>query len=192
MRTVTATELNERLNAGERFQMVDVRAPGEFMAGHIPCAVNLPMDQVEARLDDLHHRDPVLLICQSGRRASLTRELLQPHLNELVVLDGGTSAWEKAGLPVVRGMTARWSLERQVRLLAGAIGAAGAALALTVDPVWALVPLVVGTGLTVAGLTNFCGMASVLARMPWNRARTTAFARPAGPPVQARRSEMSR
>jgi rhodanese-related sulfurtransferase len=169
MRTLTIDELREQLARGERFQMIDVRGADEYAAGHIPCAVNLPMDQVEGRLDDLHHRDPVLLICQSGRRATLTRALLQPHINELVVLEGGTAAWSRAGLPLVRATSTRWSLERQVRLAAGVITGAGAALALTIDPLWALVPLGTGAGLAFAGLTNMCGMAALLGRMPWNR-----------------------
>jgi rhodanese-related sulfurtransferase len=174
MKSVTIEELQEQLDQGGRFQMIDVRSPGEFAAGHIPCAVNLPMDQVESRLDDLHHQDPVLLICQSGRRATLTRELLRPHINELIVLDGGTAAWARAGLPLVRGTSMRWSLERQVRLAAGVLTAAGAALALTVAPLWALVPLATGAGLTFAGLTNRCGMAAVLGWMPWNQPRKAA------------------
>jgi rhodanese-related sulfurtransferase len=176
MKTLTIDELRESLDRGDRFQMIDVRAPGEFAAGHIPCAVNLPMDQVEGRLDDLHHRDPVLLICQSGKRATLTRELLRPHINELVVLEGGTAGWARAGLPLVRSTGVRWSLERQVRLVAGVLTAAGAALALTAGPLWALVPLVTGSGLTFAGLTNLCGMATVLGRMPWNRPKAVATA----------------
>jgi rhodanese-related sulfurtransferase len=180
MRTLTIDELREQLDRGERFQMIDVRGADEFAAGHVPCAVNLPMDQVEARLDDLHHRDPVLLICQSGRRAALTRELLRPHLNELVVLEGGTAAWTRAGLPLVRATATRWALERQVRLAAGVITAIGAALAITVDPVWALVPLGTGAGLTFAGLTNVCGMAALLGRMPWNRPRKAMATSAAG------------
>lgn len=178
MRTVRVHELHERLNAGDRFQMVDVRSPGEFASGHIPCAINLPMDQVEARLDDLHHQDPVLLICQSGRRATLTRELLQPHLNELIVLDGGTAAWVNAGLPVVRATVTRWSLERQVRLAAGVLTGAGALLAVASDPLWALIPLGTGAGLTFAGVTNMCGLAGLLSLMPWNRTRTAGPSRP--------------
>lgn len=169
MMTLSADQLHERLNQGARFQMIDVRSPGEYAAGHLPCAVNLPMDQVESRLDDLHHRDPVLLICQSGRRAVLTRELLRPHLNDLIVLEGGTTAWARAGLPLVRGAVTRWSLERQVRLAAGVLTAIGATLVLTADPLWAFVPLGTGAGLAFAGVTNICGMATVLARMPWNR-----------------------
>ncbi len=176
MKTLTAERLQARMERGERFQMIDVRSPDEFVSGHIPCAVNLPMDQVESRLDDLHYRDPVVLICQSGRRATLTRELLEPHLNDLLVLEGGTTAWARAGFPLVRGTATRWALERQVRLASGVLTAVGAALALAVHPLWAAVPLGTGAGLAFAGLTNVCGMATMLARMPWNRPKTSVAA----------------
>jgi rhodanese-related sulfurtransferase len=186
MKTMTIEDLQARLDRGDRFQMIDVRSPTEFAAGHVPCAVNLPMDQVEGRLDDLHHQDPVLLICQSGQRARLTRELLQPHVNELIVLEGGTAAWDRAGLPLVRSTPTRWSLERQVRLAAGVITATGALLALKVHPLWAVVPLATGSGLTFAGATNICGMANLLARMPWNRARSSPPAEAAQPDACSR------
>jgi rhodanese-related sulfurtransferase len=180
MKTINAEVLHQQIEQGNRFQLIDVRSPGEYAAGHLPCAVNLPMDQVEARLDDVHHRDPVVLVCRTGRRATLTGNLLRPHLNELLVLDGGTGAWTHAGLPLVRSTVARWSLERQVRLIAGLLVLAGSAAALGLHVAWVFVPLMVGAGLTFAGLTDSCGMAFLLARMPWNRARAAADATGAG------------
>jgi rhodanese-related sulfurtransferase len=175
---MTVGELRTRQEDGERFQLIDVRSHDEYATGHIPCAVNLPMDQVEERLDDLHHHDPVVLICQSGRRAELTRGLLTPHVNDLIVLEGGTSAWSRAGQPLVSTGPARWAMERQVRLAAGVLVALGALLALTVDGVWAALPLVMGAGLAFAAITNVCGLASLLARMPWNQPRSGVGAGP--------------
>ena len=63
----------------------------------------------------------------------------------------------------------RWALERQVRLVAGIIALTGAVLALTVSTSWACLSGLAGLGLTMAGLTDFCPMATLLARMPWNR-----------------------
>lgn len=182
MTTVTSAQLQSRMDQGERFQMIDVRSPAEFAAGHIPCAANLPMDQVESRLDDVHHRDPVVLICQSGRRAALTHGLLAPHVNDLIVLEGGTAGWAGEGLPLVRSTATRWTLDRQVRLAAGALTAAGALLALAVHPLWVVVPLMTGSGLAVAGVTNHCGMAALLGRMPWNRPRPAGGLRPQATP----------
>jgi hypothetical protein len=86
----------------------------------------------------------------------------------LHVLDGGLSAWTALGKPVSRGAT-RLSLERQVRIAAGGLAATGAALALVVSPVFALLPLMMGSGLVFAGVTNTCGMAMLLSRLPYNR-----------------------
>src|SRR6266568_8850997 len=94
-------------------QLVDVRSASEFSAGHIPGAVNIPMDQIEARLADLRTNVPLVLVCQAGKRARMTAELLKPCPLEIAVLEGGTSAWMQAGLPVVRSVKTRWSLERQ-------------------------------------------------------------------------------
>ena len=58
---------------------------------------------------------------------------------------------------------------RQVQIAVGSISAVGAALALLVNPMFALIPLVTGCGLLFAGVTGFCGLALVLAKMPWNK-----------------------
>ncbi len=88
-------------------------------------------------------------------------------MQELTVLDGGLQAWLAEGHDVVRGR-ARMSLERQVRIAAGAMSGAGALLALFVSPLFALIPALVGGGLVFAGLTDTCALASVLSRLPYN------------------------
>jgi len=99
--------------------LVDVRSGSEFASGHIPGAVNIPMDQIEARLQDLGAEVPIVLVCQSGKRAGITAGLLEPCQRQISVLEGGTKAWIRAGFPVVASVKTRWSLERQVRLGAG-------------------------------------------------------------------------
>jgi len=163
--TLNVTELRHLAAAA---QLVDVRSSSEFASGHIPGAVNIPMDQIEARLDDLLPHTPLVLICQSGKRARMTARLLEPCQRQISVLEGGTDAWIHAGLPLVRNVKTRWSLERQVRLGAGMLVLAGAVLALTVSPAWLGLSAFVGLGLTFAGLSDFCPLAVVLAKMPWN------------------------
>ena len=154
---------------------MDVRSGTEFASGHIPGAVNIPMEQIEGRLDDLGLNLPLVLICQSGKRARMTVGLLGPCQRQIAVLEGGTKAWIDAGLPVVASLKTRWSLERQgFRLGAGLLVLSGAILALTVNPVWALLCGFVGLGLWFAGLTDICGMGIILARMPWNKASMIA------------------
>jgi len=167
--SITVTELHHRLPA--QAQLVDVRSPSEFASGHIPGAVNIPMDQIEARLDDLQPRVPLVLICHSGKRARMTAGLLDPCQRQIAVLEGGTSAWIQAGLPVVTSVKTRWSLERQVRLGAGLLGLTGALLAVTVNPNWLFLAAFVGLGLTFAGLTDICLMGEFLEKMPWNATR---------------------
>jgi rhodanese-related sulfurtransferase len=152
-------------------QLVDVRSASEFSAGHIPGAVNIPMDQIEARLADLRPNIPLVLICQAGKRARMTADLLAPCRREITVLEGGTSAWMQAGLPVVRSVKTRWSLERQVRLGAGTLVLTGVILALTVNVNWIFLSAFVGLGLSFAGLTDICPMAEILSKMPWNERR---------------------
>lgn len=153
----------------EHMQLIDVRSASEFASGHIPGAVNIPMDQMEARLDDLRPAVSLVLICQTGKRARMTSGLLEPCHREIAVLEGGTSAWIRAGLPVVRSVKTRWSLERQVRLGAGLLVLTGAGLGLVVNVNWLFLSAFAGLGLTFAGLTDLCPMAEILAKMPWNK-----------------------
>ncbi|MGO9442546.1 MAG: rhodanese-like domain-containing protein [Terriglobales bacterium] len=168
--TISAEELKKFAGRGEA-QWVDVRSASEYAAGHVPGAINIPMEQIEARLDDLRPDRPIVLICQSGKRARLTAALLETRRTDVTVLDGGTSAWVSAGSPVVVSSATRWALERQVRLVAGLLVVIGAVLALTVNPRWLYLSGFVGLGLVFAGLTNICAMASLLCKMPWNRSR---------------------
>ncbi|MCW5942413.1 MAG: rhodanese-like domain-containing protein [Fimbriimonadaceae bacterium] len=169
MKTITVPELKDRLERHENLQMIDVRSPSEFAAGHIPGAANMPMQEAESRLDDLNRRVPVVLVCQSGTRASMTCSFLADRHPDLIVLEGGTSAWMNAGLPVVATMRTRWSLERQVRLMVGAMVLTGTILSLTVAPGWAYLAMAMGGGLVFASLTDSCPMTALFALMPWNK-----------------------
>lgn len=153
----------------EAVQIIDVRSPGEFAAAHIPGAISVPMDQIESRLHDLSDQRQVVLVCQSGKRAEMTCGLLQASEKDLTVLEGGTAAWQSAGLPVVSSSKSRWSLERQVRLAAGILVLTGVVLSLTVHPNWIGLSGFVGAGLTFAGLTDLCPMAIFFGAMPWNK-----------------------
>ena len=155
----------------ERAQIIDVRSPSEFASGHVPTAVNIPMDQIEARLQDLNPDLPLVLVCQAGKRARMAAGLLEPCRKDVSVLDGGTEAWTKAGLPVVISTKTRWSLERQVRLGAGLLVLTGTVLASFSHSAWLALTGFVGLGLTFAGLTDFCPMGILLGAMPWNRSR---------------------
>jgi rhodanese-related sulfurtransferase len=171
-KTMTVKELR---HTSERTQVIDVRSASEFAAGHIPGAVNIPMDQIEGRLHDLEAQGKVLLVCQGGTRAGIVASMLEPCGKDITVLEGGTSAWIKEGLPVVTSVKTRWSLERQVRLGAGLLVLTGVVLASLLDLKWMFLSGFVGLGLTFAGITDICPMGLLLGKMPWNRASHCAL-----------------
>jgi rhodanese-related sulfurtransferase len=154
---------NESANQGK---LIDVRSAAEFASGHIPGAVNVPMEQVEMRMADMGD-GPLVLACEAGARAAVVAGWLESR-QPVSVLTGGTAAWRNAGFPVVTCAACRWTLERQVRLGAGLIVLIGTLLSVLVDIKWVYLAMFVGAGLTFAGATNICGMGIVLAKMPWN------------------------
>ena len=171
---IAPPELAQLLTDHPEIRLIDVRTPAEYETAHIRGAYNVPLDTLGEHGAEIRANvaEPVVLVCQSGQRARRAEEALRTAgMPNLHVLDGGVNGWLAAGQPVVRA-AARLSLERQVRIAAGALAAAGGLLALTVNPLFALLPAVVGSGLVFAGVTDRCGMAMVLARLPYNRPAT--------------------
>ncbi len=166
--TITVEELSKLIESNDSLQLIDVRSPGEYATGHLPRAINIPLEQADSRIDDLR-TGPVAILCHSGNRATMACDLLREHHPNLLVVEGGTQAWIRAGKPVTGATGSRWSLERQVRLIAGLMVLVGTVLALTVSPFWMYLAMFVGAGLTFAGLTNVCGMALILGKLPWNQ-----------------------
>lgn len=170
MNTITPRNLSDKKAAGESIVLIDVRTPAEFGEVHVPFAVNLPLDRITPEAVRKAAGDaPVFLICRSGQRAkNACDQLARGGLDNLTLVEGGTQGWVDAGLDTVRGKKAI-SLERQVRIAAGALVVLGSALAWFVHPWWLGLPAFVGVGLIFAGVTDTCGMAMLLARMPWNQ-----------------------
>ncbi len=167
---LTAAALADLTRARPDVRLLDVRTPGEYATAHVPGSYNVPLAALSEHGREISTVDaPVVLICRSGQRARQAEAALAAAgMQHLHVLDGGLQAWDAAGLPV-RRLKGPISLERQVRIAAGAIGASGALLALALSPLFAIIPLVIGSGLLFAGLTDTCGMAIVLSRLPYNR-----------------------
>ena len=164
-----------RLRAGSpNTRILDVRTPGEFETQHIAGAYNVPLDTLDEHGAEIRASvtDPVVLVCRSGQRARKGEDALRAAgMANLYVLDGGMAAWVATGQPVREGVR-RVSLERQVRIAAGALAATGGFLALVVNPLFALLPALVGSGLVFAGITDTCTMGMLLARLPYNRPAT--------------------
>jgi rhodanese-related sulfurtransferase len=149
---------------------IDVRTPGEFAAAAIPNSTCVPLDRVERELSPVNRDEPILLICQSGRRAALAAEkLARAGFTQLAVLEGGVEGWAKAGFEVVRASGGVWSMERQVRAVVGALVLVFSGLAAAVSPWFLAGTAFFGAGLLFAGLTDTCTLGLLLSKMPWNR-----------------------
>lgn len=103
-------------------------------------------------------------------RANAGRLAAKAGTCDAYIVDGGLDAWKKAGLPILTDRRQPLELQRQVQIGAGSLAFVGTLLGLVVSPWFLAVPLFVGSGLILAGVTGFCGMARLLARAPWNRA----------------------
>jgi rhodanese-related sulfurtransferase len=170
---LTAAELEEAQRAGT-VTLVDVRSPAEFQSVHIPGSYNVPLDQLaEHRAEFGSIGSPIVLVCRSGMRARQAEQsLAEADIPRLHVLDGGVSAWESAGLTVTRGKQA-WSIERQVRAIAGGLVLLGVLGSVLFWQPLVYLSMFVGAGLLFAGVTDTCAMGLMLARMPWNRGAAT-------------------
>ncbi|MEM6884805.1 MAG: rhodanese-like domain-containing protein [Verrucomicrobiota bacterium] len=168
--SVSVTEAQQKLESTSA-ALIDVRTPGEFRGQHASGAINLPLDVMTA--EDVKRAtdgaSQVYVICQSGKRSMMACEkLVAAGMEHLTNVEGGTTAWINARLPVKQGKGVI-SIERQVRIGAGLLVFIGALLGFYAHPLWLILPGFVGAGLTFAGITDFCGMGLVLAKMPWNR-----------------------
>ncbi|MFJ9417251.1 rhodanese-like domain-containing protein [Streptomyces sp. NPDC101227] len=159
------------------YTVIDVRTPGEFAVGHLPGAHNIPLDHLGAALPALKTaatRRTLLMVCASGNRSAAACAQLADADIPATTLTGGTAAWIEQGHPVDRANTAKasWAMERQVRFAAGSLVVAGLALGTRYRPArW--LSAAIGGGLVFSALTNTCGMAAVLAKLPHNQPRTT-------------------
>jgi rhodanese-related sulfurtransferase len=150
--------------------LLDVRTPAEFEEAHIEGSVLHPLSGLD--VDEVAKlasgKEEIILVCRSGNRARQAAEKLKASgLASLCILDGGVQAWEAEGLPLYRGRK-MMSLERQVRIAAGALVFTGVLLGYFVNAAWIALSGLVGLGLIFAGITDTCGMGMLIARMPWN------------------------
>ena len=172
--SITPAQLCLQLSALRSAELLDVRTPPEFINAHVPGARLFPLDDFNAADFLASHQPgtPVYVLCQGGTRAKKAIEKLERcGCFDGVLVVGGTQAWIDAGLPVDRGASHVIPLMRQVQIVVGSLSIIFALLALVVSRWFAFILFLLGCGLTFAGLTGACGMALLLARMPWNRAQ---------------------
>ncbi|MFX0568766.1 rhodanese family protein [Kosakonia cowanii] len=153
--------------------LIDIRQPDEFRREHLPDALSLPLDDLLAgkRLSAAPPAQTVIFHCQSGMRTQKNVEALMQAAApaQVLLLEGGLANWKRAGLPTVQDNAQPRPLMQQVQIVAGSLVLLGVALGYLLNPAFFLLSGFVGAGLLFAGLSGWCGMAVLLAKMPWNR-----------------------
>jgi rhodanese-related sulfurtransferase len=167
--TAPVSEIPKILDSSKR--LIDVRTPSEYRSEHVKGAELLPLDQLNG--DDFcqaHGTEaPVYILCQSGGRATKAAEqLTQAGHQNAIVIEGGTLAAIKAGIPTEKGKQSI-SIERQVRIAAGSLVFLGTLGGSFLHPALFIIPAFIGAGLTFSGITDTCGMGLMLGKCPWNR-----------------------
>ncbi|MFK7769551.1 MAG: rhodanese-like domain-containing protein [Mariniblastus sp.] len=166
--------LREKSDSKKSLCLIDVRTPAEFSEVHAVDAINIPLHQFDANQAasklGLSKDDTIYLICKMGGRSQKACEnMLSNGYKNATNVAGGTDDWVRSALPIVQGAKKAFAINRQVQILAGSLALIGALLSFY-NPYFAILPIFIGGGLVFSGLTNTCGMGTMLAMMPWNQA----------------------
>ena len=167
--SLAPADVERRLRQGHAL-LIDIREPDEFARRHIKGAVSLPMSHLGTAPLPALDGAALIYTCKTGMRTGNNAARLAAAVaGPAYVLAGGVDGWAEAGLPVVANTKAPLEMMRQVQIAAGLLVLTGVLLGWFVTPGFFLLAGFVGAGLTFAGVSGFCGMAKVLALMPWNR-----------------------
>ena len=170
MQNISVSQSFDQRKQNSGIPLIDVRTPAEYGSIHADGAVNHPMESLQVEKIPFAQEEEIHVICQSGGRSmKVSQKLEAAGFTNVVNVEGGTSAWHAARLPVVEGKKVM-SLERQVRIAAGSLVVIGAAIGQFVHPGGFGLSAFIGAGLVFAGVTDTCGMGMMIAKMPWNRA----------------------
>lgn len=163
---ITPAEARQLMAKGAR--LIDIRSPDEFDRARIPGSENRPIETI-GRVGDA---PAAVYHCRSGMRTTANASRLAAASDcPAYLLEGGLEAWRAAGLPVAENRKAPMEIMRQVQITAGSLVVLGVVLGVLFQPAFLALSAFVGAGLMFAGTTGWCGMAKMLAAMPWNRAQ---------------------
>jgi rhodanese-related sulfurtransferase len=150
--------------------LIDIRGPDEHAREWIPGARNCPVTTV-GKFEP--GAGSVVFYCRTGNRTGVNANRLAAAAGcEAYAIEGGLEAWKQAAFPVSTDHGQPIEIQRQVQLVAGSLVLLGILLGLAGYAILYALAAFIGAGLVVAGLTGWCGMAKLLARMPWNRVGT--------------------
>lgn len=94
MKEITAKEVQQRLENGEKLNLIDVREVDEVEAGHIPDITHIPLGLLEFRTHELDKNTPYIMVCRSGGRSGQATQYLESQGFNVTNMTGGMLAWE--------------------------------------------------------------------------------------------------
>ena len=166
---LTPNVASARLKSGKAV-LVDIREPDEYAREHIPGSISLPVSALESADLTLEAGQNAIFHCKSGMRTDSNCAILAQHVEgEAFMLEGGLDAWRAQGLPTAKNTKAPLEINRQVQITAGSMVLLGILLGWFVSSAWFGLSAFVGAGLMFAGMSGWCGMATLLQAMPWNQ-----------------------
>jgi rhodanese-related sulfurtransferase len=169
MKSIAAHDLKKRLDQNE-VTLIDVRAPKEHQHEHIAGSHLIPLETVS--IEQLpNDNKPIVFHCLAGKRSADACRILSETAKDLDIytLEGGINAWKEAGLPVERSGSPILPLDQQTQVAIGIITLSGTLLGGLINSFFYVFPFITGAGLIFAGLSGWCGMAKLIAKMPWNQ-----------------------
>jgi len=159
----------DRIKTGKAV-LIDIRERDEYAREHIPGAVSLPVSALDEADLKLEAGQQAIFHCKSGMRTDSNCARLAQHVEgDAYMLEGGLDAWRAHGLPTAKDRKAPLEINRQVQITAGSLVLLGVILGWLITPAFFGLSAFIGAGLMFAGISGWCGMANVLAIMPWNR-----------------------
>jgi glyoxylase-like metal-dependent hydrolase (beta-lactamase superfamily II)/rhodanese-related sulfurtransferase len=167
---ISPRDASSFLKQDPQTKILDVRSALEFSQVHIEHSLNIPIDMISAKINELSQsRQNYLVLCHTGNRAAMAADMLiQSGIHTVKVMEGGIVRWQKEKLPVIKGQGGM-SLERQVRLIAGSLVLLGIMMSWLLNWAFIFVSVFVSSGLIYAGLTDNCLMGMLLMKLPYNK-----------------------
>ncbi len=173
VKNIDAQQLKAWLDSGEAI-LVDVREPGEFTEWRIPQAMSMPLTNIEAHLPHLEgEKRKIVFQCLKGKRGEMGAEAAMKKFADADIynLTGDIEAWDAAGMTITRDANQPSGLPivRQAHITVGALVCFFSLLALFGVKFGAVMSLLTGGGLLLAGLTGTCAVSILLKQCPWNK-----------------------
>lgn len=151
--------------------LIDVRETSEYQEESIEGALSVPLSTLDPKsLLNLCGNREIIFHCKSGKRSmKAAQKLADLNKSGVYTLVGGIEDWKRCKLPTKKSSKEIMSMFRQVQIVAGSLALIGVVLGFVISSQFFFLSGFIGAGLLFAGVTNTCGMAVLLSKMPWNK-----------------------